>query len=92
MPEPYKRSRSLRRVKKVTPGARNITHYEKRKPQIAHCGGCGRPLSGVPRERPSDLKRIPKTQRRPQRPYGGVLCTICTRQKMVKMARNIELE
>jgi large subunit ribosomal protein L34e len=92
MPEPYKRSRSLRRVKIKTPGARNVIHYEKRKPQAAHCGDCGKPLSGVPRARPSELKSIPKTQRRPQRPYGGVLCTACTRKKMVNMARNIELE
>ena len=75
------KSRSLRRVYKKTPGGKNVIHYERRKPSKALCS-CGAALKGVPREIPSKLGKIPKTSRRPERPYGGVLCGGCTRTKI----------
>ena len=77
MVRPALRSRSLRRIKVVTPGGRNVTHYERRKPGPARCARCGRPLNGVPRLRPSQLRKLSKTAKRPERPYGGVLCPRC---------------
>jgi len=74
---PALRSRSRRRVKVRTPGGRQVTHYEKRKPGPARCARCGRPLAGVPRLRPNRLRRMSKTAKRPERPYGGVLCPSC---------------
>ena len=83
---PYK-SRSFRRIKVKTPGNRNTTHYVKRKPSKAKCGNCGRPLLGVTRVRASELKRIPKTQKRPQRPFGGVLCSVCSKRVIIDRTR-----
>jgi large subunit ribosomal protein L34e len=80
------KSRSLRRVAKRTPGGRNVTHYEKRKPSAAHCSECGAKLHGVPRERPYRMQNMPKTAKRPERPYGGVLCSKCARQKIMEEA------
>ncbi|MCE4627808.1 MAG: 50S ribosomal protein L34e [Desulfurococcales archaeon] len=77
MVRPALRSRSRRRVKVRTPGGRQVTHYEKRKPGPARCARCGRPLAGVPRLRPNRLRRMSKTAKRPERPYGGVLCPSC---------------
>ncbi len=91
MPEPYKRSRSLRRIKITTPSGKHVIHYEKRKPSIAKCGECGKELAGVPRAGPREMKRLAKTERRPQRPYGGNLCTACMRKQMVFKAKNIKL-
>jgi len=78
MPSPKFRSRSLRRIH-VRKTIGKTIHYKKRKPKIAHCAVCGAILKGVPRERPYKMRNIPKTQKRPERPYGGMLCSKCTR-------------
>lgn len=71
------RTRSWRRVKRVTPGGRLVVHYEKRKPGKAKCAICGTELHGVPALRPSKLGKLAKTEKRPERPYGGVICPKC---------------
>ena len=87
MPRPALRSRSLRRVKVRTPGGRVVIHYERRKPGWARCGLCGAILSGVPRERPSRLRKLAHTERRPERPYGGVICPRCLRRGLINAVR-----
>ena len=87
MPVPHKRSRSLRRVSIRTPGGKTVVHYRKRKPSKATCGSCGAFLPGVPRERPFKMMRMAKSSKRPERPYGGVLCSRCMRQKTISDAR-----
>lgn len=83
----HHKSRTFRRVFRKTPGGRTILMYKKRKPSKAHCACCGRVLNGVPRERPYVIKKLPKTQRRPERPYGGMLCSACTRKRIIEEAR-----
>ncbi len=85
MVRPAYRSRSRRRVYKRTPGGRTVIHYEKRKPKAARCAICGRPLGGVPRGRPVEIRKLAKTERRPERPYGGYICPDCLR-KLYKYA------
>ena len=87
MPEPYKRSRSLRRLQVKVPGGRTALHYKERKPGKAKCGKCGVLLKGVPRERPIKMHNLPKTKKRPERPYGGNLCSKCMRTLIVEKAR-----
>lgn len=74
---PALRSRSLRRVRRKTPGGRTVTRFERRKPAPARCARCGRPLAGVPRNLPYVARGMSKTSKRPERPYGGVLCPTC---------------
>ena len=88
MPQPYKRSRSLRRVKVKVSGGRTVTHYKKRKPGKAKCGTCGTILKGTLRERPLKMSKLPKTKKRPERPHGGNLCSKCTRSLIVEKARS----
>ena len=87
MPRPALRSRSLRRVKVRTPGGRVVIHYERRKPKPARCGLCGAILGGVPRERPSRMRKLAHTERRPERPYGGVICPRCLRRGLINAVR-----
>lgn len=77
MVRPALRSRSLQRKRIRTSGGRTVIHFEKRRPGSARCAICGRILNGVPRLRPVDLRRLPKTSRRPERPYGGYICPQC---------------
>ena len=66
-----------------------VLRYKKRKPKQAHCGRCSRLLQGVPRDRPYKMQNRAKTTKRPDRPYGGVLCSRCLRQEMVSRARSL---
>ena len=74
------RSRTFRRVKIKTPGGTVKTQYRRRNPSKAQCGKCGDELKAVPRMLPYEVRSTPKTKRRPERPYGGVLCSKCTRE------------
>ena len=85
------KSRSLRRVPRRVPGGRIVMHYKRRTPGVAQCGGCGANLKGIPRATTTEIRNMPKTARRPQRPFGGVLCTQCARKNHVTRARKIVL-
>jgi len=87
MTEPYKRSRSLRRLQIKVPGGVTKTHYKRRKPGKAKCGKCGAVLKGVPRERSLKMKKMPRTKKRPERIYGGNLCSKCTKLLIIEKAR-----
>ncbi len=84
------RSRSIKRSQMKVPGGRTVTHYKKGKASIARCAKCGRSLKGVPRKRPSELKKLPKSQRRPSRPYGGNLCSSCMREVFREKVREVK--
>jgi len=87
MVRPALRSRSLAKRYVRTPGGRTVVHYHKRKPSPAKCAVCGRSLNGVPRLRPVELRKLPKSLRRPERAYGGYLCPRCLRELLKKSIR-----
>ena len=84
MVAPRLRSRSLSKKKVRTPGGRSAAHYKRKPHGYAKCGDCGRPLLGVPRTR---IRKLTKTQRVPNRPYGGNLCSSCMRSLVKEKAR-----
>ena len=69
------------------PGGDSVIHYEKRSPKIAKCGKCGKSLKGIPRERPYKIRKIGLSKKRTERPYGGFLCSECSRNLIKKKAR-----
>ncbi len=85
MPQPYKRSRSLRRLNIRVLG-KSVMHYVERKPAKAKCSNCGMALKGVSRKRPTKMHKSPKTSKRPERPYSN-LCSRCTRTLIIEKAR-----
>ncbi|MBI4151197.1 50S ribosomal protein L34e [Candidatus Woesearchaeota archaeon] len=87
MVAPRLRSRTFRRRTTHTPGGRHVVHYSRRKPAYAQCGTCGEKLSAVPRAYPSKLQNMSRSAKRPERPYGGVLCTKCMRAVFKRAAR-----
>ncbi len=87
MVRPMYRSRSLKRVIRRTPGGRIVVHYERRKNTPMRCGRCGAILCGVPikdRER----RKLPKSMKRPERMFGGVLCPRCLREVLKEVVRS----
>lgn len=87
MVAPRHRSGSLRKKFVRTPSSRVAVHRVKRKPGKAQCGMCGGDLKAVPKVRAMKLKTLAKTKKRPQRPYGGHLCSPCMRKVMIDRAR-----
>jgi len=83
----FKARKALRQIFVKTPGGKTVVHYKKRKPGKAHCAECGALLSGIPRELPTKMKNMPKTEKRPQRAYGGYLCSKCARKKIIEEFR-----
>lgn len=87
MPAGRYRSRTLRRVYKRTPGNGVKLVYKKRKPSGAQCAACGVVLKGTLRERVPVMRNLPRSKKRPERPYGGVLCSRCMRRKLIEASR-----
>ncbi len=87
MPRGMFKSGRLRKVSVRTPGSRVAVHYRERKPSKALCGSCKKQLSGMARELPSKMRNMPKSAKRPERPYGGMFCSACTRLLLKQQAR-----
>ena len=86
MVRPMHRTRFIRKVFRRTPGGRTVIHFERRKKSPMRCGRCGAILSGVPVDE-RDRKRLPRTSKRPQRMFGGVLCPRCLAEVIKSMVR-----
>jgi len=71
------RSRSLKRVKRTTPGGKQKIHYTRKVHGRPHCGECGKPLA-----QPKSEKKVAKSKRSPSRPYSN-LCSPCMRKKIL---------
>ena len=67
------KSKRFRKIFVRTPGGKTTVHHRERKPSPARCALTGQILPGVPRERPAKMVNLPKTKKRPERPYGGIL-------------------
>ncbi len=87
MPRGQFKSGRFRKIFVKTPGGRTTVHYRETKPKRAVCSVCKKQLAGVPRERPAVMIHLPKTAKRPERPYGGMLCSSCTRNLLKQKAR-----
>lgn len=87
VPEPKFRSRSFKRRKIRTPGDRTTVHYRRGKVRNASCAVCGKVLHGVPRVKGSGLKRVSKSKKTVNRPYGGNLCPACLKDSLIEKIR-----
>lgn len=83
--------RRLKKVKRRTPGGKVVIHFRKPKTGKHVCAICGRPLHGVPHgKRPSQVRKLSKTEKRPERIFGGVLCADCER-KVIEIAFYVKI-
>ncbi len=81
MPKPSQRT-SVKKVKVKVPSGTLKTYLRKKRNKPAVCGVCGKPLSGVPNLNALKMRTIAKTKKRPERPFGGNLCSSCMRNKI----------
>ena len=86
MVEGAKRSRSMKRVASRKPGGKTVIEYIRARPGPATCPS-GRALPGTARGTKIEVGKLTKTQRRPSRPYGGVLSSPALRHVMLGRAQ-----
>jgi len=77
--------RLMAKKRKRLPGGKNVYAFIRRKPNFAQCGCCGAKMVRK-RLRANELKSVPKTGRRPERPYPE-LCSRCMRARIKRMVR-----
>lgn len=77
------------KVKKRTPTGKHFILVKRNKPKFAKCAICKKPLHGMPRLHAVEVSKLTKSNRRPERAYGGYLCSSCSRELFRKKARNV---
>jgi large subunit ribosomal protein L34e len=87
MPQMRHRSRTFRRVFVKVPGGSTVLQYRRRRNAPAQCAECGSGLPGVARGTKTEVRSVPKSARRPSRPFGGMLCSACTRRVIIARVR-----
>ena len=83
-------TRSLRRIRVRTPGNNLVMHFEKRKSSIAKCAKCRSELKGIPRGVSSEIRNLPLSQKTVSRPFGGNLCSKCSREEIISKFKEIK--
>ena len=86
----HKSKKRFRQVYVRTPGAKNVIHYRVHKANIAKCAVCKKELNGIPALLPGKQKNTPKSMKTVERPFGGNLCSKCSRDKIKEYARGLE--
>jgi large subunit ribosomal protein L34e len=80
-------SGGLRRLSMKVPGGRLRISNTRRKPSRPTCPITGQRLQGVPQTKRFKISKMSKSQKRPQRPYGGVLSSSAMRSLIIRKAR-----
>ncbi|MFQ6010114.1 MAG: 50S ribosomal protein L34e [Candidatus Aenigmatarchaeota archaeon] len=74
------RTRTMKKTRVRTPGGETVIRIKKRRPGYHECGRCGAKLNRR-RMRAKEIRKLPRTQRRPERPLPE-LCSRCMREAM----------
>ena len=74
-------------IKRKTPSGKITLHERRRRPSQAKCANCKSPLHSIQRKIPSEFKKLSASERKPERPYGGYLCSNCTKEIFRERAR-----
>jgi len=79
------RTRNRKKIKRVTPGGRNVIHFGKKKHGQHVCGNCGAKLNRIALK-VNELRKMCKSSKRPERKYPE-LCAKCSRLKLKSRVR-----
>jgi len=69
--------RRMRRRERRSPTGKPVRIYKRGKPRRRVCALCAAVLHGVPKARPSELRKVARSGRAPTRLFAGVLCGNC---------------
>ncbi|MBI2573204.1 50S ribosomal protein L34e [Candidatus Woesearchaeota archaeon] len=88
MPRGQYKSGRFNKIKVKTPGGKTVIHYRESKPAKKVCKVYGTVLAGVPHASATRTRNMPKSHKRPERPYGGVLSSKAMRETLRAKARS----
>ncbi len=77
------------KFKRKLPSGRVVARFKRGKTRAAKCAKCGKPLHGMPRLHQADMRKLAKTEKRPERAFGGFYCSACTRELFREKARGM---
>lgn len=80
--------RSGKRKLVKTPSGKYYFKKYRGKPDYHKCALCKRRLPGTNRGTQVEISKLSKSERSPNRPYGGQLCSPCLRRKLINKARS----
>lgn len=69
------------------PSGQTVLHHRRRRNAAPQCAQCRVILPGVARGTKTIVKKIPRSARRPERPFGGYFCSACTRRTIIARVR-----
>ncbi len=78
MPAPHNRKITVRN--RNSPKGKPVIKHKAEKQAKAVCSLCGKLLGGMPNRSHAQMAKLSKTQKRPERKFGGILCTTCVAQ------------
>jgi len=74
-------------IKRKTPSGRITILIKKAKGDYMKCSICKKPLRGIVRDHPRNLRKYPKSQKRVSRIFGGYLCHKCLERVLKESIR-----
>ncbi|MBI2542618.1 MAG: 50S ribosomal protein L34e [Candidatus Aenigmarchaeota archaeon] len=77
----------MKKVKRRVTSGKVRIHVKREKTALHRCANCKGILHGMKRLMQSRVRKLAKSDRRPDRPYGGYLCSNCTRELFRERAR-----
>ena len=77
------------KMKRRTTTGKTIFREKKARVRHARCANCGRILHGVPRMDAEVTTNLSRTEKMPNRIFGGYYCSACTREILREKARKI---
>lgn len=84
-----KMKKAMKKVRKRTVSGKNVFVYRKGRTSSAVCNNCGREMHGMPRMTNAQIAKLAKSYKRPNRKFGGYLCSRCTKEFLRNTARNV---
>jgi large subunit ribosomal protein L34e len=69
--------------------SKTVSRTKRRRPGVPKCAICKRPLHGMKKLHQIEIKKLSKTERKPERAYGGYLCSSCAREKFREKVRSM---
>ncbi len=84
---PAPRFRQALKRQRKSPGGKVSQKYKTKKPAKVLCALCGAKLNAVPNKSTAEMRKLSKTEKRPQRVFGGVLCANCSRLVITEKTR-----
>ncbi|MGQ9641306.1 MAG: 50S ribosomal protein L34e [Candidatus Bathycorpusculaceae bacterium] len=89
MPQPHLRTRSRKGIKKTLPSGKSKMHFKMGKPKALSCFLCKKPIAGIHRLNPAEMRKQERSKRRVWRPYGGQICHNCLKNALKQTARTM---